>query len=342
MSDKPSKTIVTYTNTAIWWDEYGRDILHEQYPTARITPDPPIRDIRTPASHPPPTSASNHAAVSMVFYEKTSFMKTSLRLDHNIGPKSPDAELDAEPDAEENDRFMGEVVVIYSNNPLSSINLKLITRLRAHAYIIALHMETLDVLVRRPPFAPMGKWVQCSRTYGGVYTFCKQRGPWSLPADPIFRRATPSESAEDALQIYADCVALHTQRLEDPSIEREIFDEPLPDCELISDIIHYLVLILFMIVELSDISAIHYFIDSGQLNLRTSIQVATRPLVVRFTLTRLKALLVDWGKVEPIPGQMASITCGEVLRGTKWLLDEIDKLQDTVGDSLIHGLLTDT
>lgn len=332
MSDKPSKTIVAYTDTAIWWDEYGRAILHERYPGAKITEHPPHREIRTPPLHPPPTGTSNHAAVSMVFFEKTSFMKTSLRLDHNIGSivESPATETD--------DQFMGEVVIIPSKNPLSAINLKLITRLRPHAYVIALHMETLDVLVRRPPFAPTGKWVQCSRTYGGVYTFCKQKG-WSSHADPIFRRAIPSESAEDALQIYADCMALHTQRLQDPSIEREIFDEPLPDCEFIYYIINYLVLILFVIDDLSDVCAFHYFIDSGQLNLRTSIQVATRPLVVRFTLTRLKSLLVDWGKVEPIRGQMASINCGEVVRGTKWLLDEIDKLNERVGDLLIHGFV---
>lgn len=95
----------------------------------------------------------------------------------------------------------------------------------------------------------------------------------------------------------------------------------------------------FMVVALNDLCAIHYFIDSGQLNLRTSIQVATRLLVVRFTLTQLKVLLIDWGKAEPIPGQMGSITCGEVVQGTKWLLDEIDKLYDVVGELLIHNFI---
>lgn len=224
MSDKPSKTIVTYHHTAVWWDEYGRDLLRERYPNAKITDHPPERDIRTPP-HPTPTSTSNHAAVSMVFFEKTSFMKTSLRLDRNLGSNFALA-----PGAEPDDEFMGEIVIIYSENPLSSIDLKLITRLRPHAYIIAIHMETLDVLVRRKPFAPTGKWMQCTRTYGGLYTICKRKG-WSASADPIFRRAMPSESAEDALEIYAACRALHTERIKDSSIDREIFDEPLPDCE---------------------------------------------------------------------------------------------------------------
>lgn len=227
MSDKPSKTIVTYHHTAVWWDSYGREILRHKYPNARFTEHPPERDLRTPTTHPTPTSTSNHASVSMVFFEKTSFMKTSLKLDRNLGPSSTLA-LGGEPE----DTFMGETVVIYSMNPLSSIDLKLITCFRPHAYIIAFHMETMDVLVRRPPFTPMGKWVQCTRTYGGLYTICKRKG-WSASADPIFRRATPSESAKDAIEIFSICKALHTQRIEDPSIDREIFDEPLPDCEFI-------------------------------------------------------------------------------------------------------------
>lgn len=225
MSDKPSKTIVTYHQTAVWWDKYGRAILHNLYPNAPLTDHPPPHDIQTPP-HPTPTSTSNHASVSMVFFEKTSFMKTSLRLDRNLGT------FGSAPGAEPEDQFMGEIVIINSTNPLSSIDLKLITRLRPHAYIIALHMETCDVLVRRRPFATTGKWVQCTRTYCGLYTFCKRKG-WSASADPIFRRATPSESAEDALHVFAACKDLHTRRILDTSIVREIFDNPLPNCEFI-------------------------------------------------------------------------------------------------------------
>lgn len=95
----------------------------------------------------------------------------------------------------------------------------------------------------------------------------------------------------------------------------------------------------FVIGALNDLCAIHYFIDSGQLNIRTSIQVATRPLVVRFTLTKLKVLLVDWRKAKPMPGQMGSITFSEVVQGTMWLLDEIDKLYDDVGELLMHKFI---
>lgn len=96
---------------------------------------------------------------------------------------------------------------------------------------------------------------------------------------------------------------------------------------------------IYLIDALNDICAIHYFIDTAPLNLRTSIQVATRPLVVRFAVTQLKALLFDWKKAEAVPGQMSSINYGEVVRGTGWLLDEIHKLYNVVSDFLIHNFV---